>query len=431
MNLNLISQLKELEEKNKPIVVGSNGAGWMGEGFIAAMRHVPGMRIGVLSDEDPAAAKAALIEFGGLKESQIEMTDDPAAAEKAVTAGRCVVTGNPLLAVELDGVDVVTDVTPSPASGAHVAMGAIEKGKDVVLINIETDVTVGAQLRKEAEKRRTFYSVSSGDEPGCLMELWDFVLCMGYEPIVIGKGKNNPLNIEATPDTVRESAAKADKDPFQVASYVDGTKTMFELCCVANATGCRPMQPGMKGPKADLSTVSQVFALKEDGGISEFAGAVDYVAGSEMSGGVFITVKVPDERIIADLEYLKVGKGPYFTFFRPYHLWFLEAPISIARAVLERKVTLISQETPIADVMTLAKKDLKAGETIDEFGGYCCRGVITEKAEAATQNALPMGLAPGAKIIRDVKKGAVVTWDDVVLDEESTVVKLRRAMDSK
>jgi predicted homoserine dehydrogenase-like protein len=273
------------------------------------------------------------------------------------------------------------------------------------------------------------YTVSSGDEPGCLMELWDFVRCLGYEPIVIGKGKNNPLNNEATPDTVMESAKKSDKDAFQVASYVDGTKTMFEMACVANATGCRPIKPGMIGPEADVSTVTEIFALKGDGGLTPFPGAVDFVQGPSMSGGVFITVRIPDERISADLQYLKVGKGNYSTFFRPYHLWFLEAPISIARAFFYRETTLVPLDKPVADVATVAKKDLAAGESLDAFGGYTFFGRMDVKENCAAVKALPVGLAPGAKMVKPAEKGEIITWNHVELDESSTIVKLRREMD--
>jgi predicted homoserine dehydrogenase-like protein len=205
---------------------------------------------------------------------------------------------------------------------------------------------------------------------------------------------------------------------------------MFEMTCAANATGCRPMQRGMVGPEATLENVSEIFALEEDGGITRFPGAVDFVQGSSMSGGVFVTVRVQDERIRADLQYLKVGKGKYFTFFRPYHLWFLEAPVSIARAYLHRYVTLAPLDEPAADSMTVAKRDLRHGERLDDFGGYTFHGTI-ERAEVARKlNALPAGLAPGAKVIRRVAQGEVVTWDDIELDESSTVVKLRRQQDA-
>jgi len=345
-------------------------------------------------------------------------------------AGKRVVTGSVALAAQLEAVDIVADATPSPAVGAETAYACIEHGKDVVMINIEADVTVGRQMKRLADQAGVLYTVSSGDEPGCLMELVDFVSCMGYEVIVIGKGKNNPLDPTANPDMVAESARKADKDAFQVASYVDGTKTMFEMTCAANATGCLPIRRGMVGPEATLETVSQVFALEEDGGITKSPGTVDFVQGPSMSGGVFVTVRIEDARIQADLNYLKVGKGKYFTFFRPYHLWFLEAPISIAQAYLHRETTLVALDRPVCDVMTFAKRDLKVGETLDAFGGYMFHGVM-DRAEAAREaKALPVGLAPGARVKRSVGRGSVVTWDDVDLDEGSIVVQLRRQQDT-
>jgi predicted homoserine dehydrogenase-like protein len=228
---------------------------------------------------------------------------------------------------------------------------------------------------------------------------------------------------------VAESARRANKDPYQVASYVDGTKTMFEMTCAANATGCLPMQRGMCGPEATLETVSRVFALEEDGGITRFPGAVDFVQGSAMAGGVFVTVRIGDERIQSDLEYLKVGKGKYYTFFRPYHLWFLEAPISVARAFLYRQKTLVPLDRPVADVMTVAKRDLQAGELLDDFGGFTFYGLMDRAEIARELNALPVGLAPGAKLARPVPQGELIRWEDVLLDESSPVVKLRRLQD--
>jgi predicted homoserine dehydrogenase-like protein len=417
------------EAEGSPVRVGVSGAGWMGGGFLAQVAHVPGMEVTVLADADTRAAWETFVATGVERDNIVEASA-PGAAMDALRAGKRVVTGSYALAAQLEAVDIVTDVTPSPATGAETAYACIQHGKDVVLVNIEADVTVGRILNKLARAAGVLYSVSSGDEPGCLMELYDFVTSLGYEPIVIGKGKNNPLNPAATPDTVAESARRADKDPFQVASYVDGTKTMFEMTCAANATGCLPMQRGMTGPDATLETVSEIFALEEDGGITKFPGAVDFVQGSSMAGGVFITVRVQDERIRADLQYLKVGVGKYFTFFRPYHLWFLEAPISIARAHLHRQVTLAPLDRPVAEAMTVAKRDLKPGERLDDFGGYTFHGIIDRAEVARDLNALPVGLAPGAEVVRPVAAGEILTWDDVKLDEDSPVVRLRRQQDA-
>jgi len=210
-------QLAERAEAGTPIRVGTVGTGWMGTGFFAAVRHVRGMEIAILVDDDVEQAAEVLRTVGGVASERIVTTDSPGKAQDALVHGRVVVTPSLELAVVMNGIDVFTDVTPSPASGAATALAAIEAGRDVVLINIEADVTVGAELKARAREAGVLYSVSSGDEPGCLMELWDFVSTLGYTPIVIGKGKNNPLDTSATPDTVRGSALKADKDPRCVA----------------------------------------------------------------------------------------------------------------------------------------------------------------------------------------------------------------------
>jgi predicted homoserine dehydrogenase-like protein len=371
-----------------------------------------------------------VLESVGVPRDHIVEAASLSRAQDALRRGRRVVTGSYRLAAQCRDIDIVVDVTPSPAVGAETAWSCIECRKDVVLVNIEADVTVGRILKKLADRAGILYTVSNGDEPGCLMELWEYAAMLGFEPIAIGKGKNNPLNTAATPDTVLESARRDGKDPFQVASYVDGTKTMFEMTCVANATGCLPITRGMVGPVADRKTVSEIFALKEDGGIVPFPGVVDFVQGSDMSGGVFLTVRVENRRIADDLKYLKVGQGRYATFFRPYHLWFLEAPISVAQAYLLRQPWLVPLDRPVVDVLTIAKKDLSVGESLDAFGGYAFRGSMDRAEEAGRLNALPVGLAPGAVMVKPARKDELITWDHVKLDEGSTVVRLRRQQDA-
>jgi predicted homoserine dehydrogenase-like protein len=421
-------ELRRLQALGTPIRLGVSGAGWIGSGFVHQVSRMHGLRVDVLADQDVGLARRAFLACG-LPEDQIVEADQVGLAMDALAQSRRVITGSYALAAELACIDLVADVTPSPASGAETAWSCIQHHKDIVMVNIEADVTIGRILTRLAAEAGVLYTVSSGDEPGCLMELWDFVTTLGFEPIVIGKGKNNPLNPLATPETVAESARKADKDAYQVASYVDGTKTMFEMTCAANATGCLPQRRGMLGPEADLTTVSRLFALQADGGLIERPGTVDFVQGPAMAGGVFVTVRVQDPRIRADLEYLKVGAGHYYTFFRPYHLWFIEAPISVARAYLHRQTTLTPLDRAVADVLTIAKKPLSPGEQLDTFGGYTFFGVMETAAKARALDALPVGLAPGARITRPVAAGQVITWADVALDEASTVVKLRRRQD--
>jgi predicted homoserine dehydrogenase-like protein len=424
----IFEELNKLELLGTPIHLGVSGAGWLGTGYVKAISHVKGMRVDLIADPAIDLAKKAFIDTG-IAIDQITEANSVSTAMDALKAGKKVVTKYYDLAAQLDAINLVSDATPFPASGAETAFSCIKYHKDVVMVNIEADVTVGRILKKKANKEGVLYTVSSGDEPGCLMELWDFVTTLGYTPIVMGKGKNNPLNPLATPETVAESAKKSNKDPYQVASYVDGTKTMFEMACAANATGCQPQKRSMIGPEANQTTISHLFSLTEDGGLIDKPHTVDFVQGNAMSGGVFITVKVDDPRIQADLEYLKVGKGYYYTFFRPYHLWFLEAPISVARAFLYRQTTLVPQDTAVAESMATAKRDLQLGEKLDTFGGFTFYGQI-EKAEIAKElNSLPTGLAPDAVMTKPVKAGEIITWDDVKLDETQTVVKLRREQD--
>ena len=425
----ILQALLKRESEGRRVRLGVSGAGWMGAGFVTQVSRMKGLEVVLVADQDTAAARGLLESVGMPPEALVE-ADTPAQAQDALRKGRRVITGSYALAAQCAEVDLVVDVTPSAAVGAETAWACIEHGKDVVLVNIEADVTVGRILKSLADKAGILYTVSGGDEPGCLMELWEYVTALGFEPIAIGKGKNNPLNIAATPESVAESAGKDGKDPFQVASYVDGTKTMFEMTCVANATGCLPIQRGMVGPQADRSTVTRIFSLKEDGGIVPAPGAVDFVQGSDMSGGVFVTVRVDNRRLADDLKYLKIGDGRYSTFFRPYHLWFIEAPISVAQAALFRTQWLVPLDRPVADVLTIAKRDLRAGETLDAFGGYTFHGSMDRAEEGRRLGALPVGLAPGAVMTREIRRGEVITWDHVRLDESSTVVKLRRRQDA-
>jgi predicted homoserine dehydrogenase-like protein len=425
----MLNELAERAGAGKPIRIGVSGAGWMGSGFVTQVAQMKGMEVTLLADEEVAMARR-VFESIGIPADRIVEASSPGTAQDALSRGRRVVTGSYGLAAQCADVDIVVDVSPWPAVGAQTAWSCIQNGKDVVLVNIETDVTVGRVLKGLAAKAGVLYTVSSGDEPGCLAELWEYVNTLGYEPIAIGKGKNNPLDPEATPESVGESARRDGKDPFQVASYVDGTKTMFEMACAANATGCLPIRRGMVGPAADRRTLCDVFALERDGGIVPFPGVVDFAQGSDLAGGVFITARVESRRIAEDLKYLKVGNGRYIAFFRPYHLWFLEAPISVARAYLRKEPWLVPLDRPVAEVLTIAKRDLPVGAVLDTFGGYTFRGSLERAGEARKLNALPVGLAPGAVLSEPVQRGQVIRWDQVKLDEASTVVRLRRQQDA-
>ncbi|MCL5985494.1 MAG: SAF domain-containing protein [Actinobacteria bacterium] len=427
--LNLNSHLQQLEDMHCPIKVAVNGATWMGSGLIAQSTLMRGMEVVLLADVQVERARNALISCG-FADSDITVAEEVDEAFEAVAGGKRVVTASYTMAAQVQNIDIVADLTASPSIGAETATSCIQHGKDVVMVNIEVDVTIGSILRQMADEAGVLYTVSSGDEPGALKELYDFANGLGYEVIAMGKGKNNPLDREANPKSMAQAAQKVNKDPGQIASFVDGTKTMFEMACVANGTGLVPAVPGMYGPAAKLADLARVFALKENGGLLDFPGVVDYSIGSDVAGGVFVVIRVDNPRVSEDLEYLKVGKGPYFCFFRPYHLWFLEAPLSIARAYLRKEPTLVPLPNPVAEVVAVAKKDLNPGEILDGFGGFSCYGLLLKALEARGLNALPMGLAEGAVVKDKITKGQIIYYDMIELDKSSLLVQLRHKQEA-
>jgi len=256
-------------------------------------------------------------------------------------------------------------------------------------LNVETDVTVGQLLWRMAKSAGVVYTGSAGDEPGALMELVHFAETLGFDIVVAGKGKNNPLNVEANPDTVREAALSVRANPKMIASFQDGTKTMIEMTAVANATGFVPDVPGMHGPTATVEQLPQVYRLKSEGGILHRKGVVDYVNG--VAPGVFIIVSSDQPEVHHVMKYLKMGDGPNYVLFRPYHLTSLETPILIAKAYFDREETIVGWHGHVAETVAVAKKDLKPGDKLDGLGGYTVYGKIMVAEEAAKMGALPIG----------------------------------------
>jgi predicted homoserine dehydrogenase-like protein len=319
-------------------------------------------------------------------------------------------------------VDVVVEATGVPEVGARVAHEAIRNGKHVVMLNAEADVTVGPALREMADSAGVVYTGSAGDEPGAIMDLYDFARSMGFEVLVAGKGKNNPLDTSATPDSVAEEAERKRMNPKMLASFVDGTKTMVEMCAVANATGFSPDVPGMHGPaEKDPQRLKELFSLKDEGGILSHYGAVDYVRG--VAPGVFVVVRSASGPIRETMEYLGQGPGPNHVFYRPYHLTSLETPLSVARAAIYGEPTIAPRGTPTAEVVAVAKRDLAAGERLGGIGSADYHGWLVP-AEGA-QTLLPLGLADGARVTRKVARGEEIPRGSVELPEASLIAALR------
>ena len=425
----LAKDLAGRADSGKPIRIGLVGAGEMGTDIVSRVAHMRGIEIGAISElKAGAAAKSVEIAYGNIDRVQEVSTAD--AANAAMEQGKVAVTNNVNALLEAGLIDVVVDATGIPAVGAEIGLQAMERGKHLVMMNVEADVTIGAYLRSEAERLGVIYSLGAGDEPSSCMELIEFVSAMGHRIVSAGKGKNNPLNIDATPDVYNEEAIRRHMNPRMLVEFVDGSKTMVEMAAIANATGLIPDKPGMHGPAAGRDELNQVLVPESAGGLlSSSEGRVDYTIGKGVAPGVFVVAEMDHPRIRERMEDLKMGKGPYFTFFRPYHLTSLEVPLTCARVVLYGKADMVPMARPVAEVCAVAKKDLVVGDTLDQIGEYCYRAWIMEATEARNAGAIPCGLLAGAKVTVPIRKGDLITYANTTVPAGSKIAVLRARQD--
>jgi predicted homoserine dehydrogenase-like protein len=297
------------------------------------------------------------------------------------------------------------------------------------MMNVEADVTIGAYLKAEAERLGVTYSLGAGDEPSSCMELIEFVTAMGHPIVAAGKGKNNPLNIDAVPDQYMEEATRRNMNVRMLVEFVDGSKTMVEMAAIANATGLVPDKAGMHGPAATLDQLNKTLIPEKDGGVLSKVGVVDYSIGKGVAPGVFVVADMSHPRISERMEDLKMGKGPYFTFHRPYHLTSLEVPLTCARVVLYGKPDMVPLSKPVAEVAAVAKKDMQPGEKLDAIGEYCYRAWIMTSGEARSGHAIPCGLLQGGSVTKPIKKGELITYDNAAVAPGSKIAELRARQD--
>lgn len=415
-------------ESGQPIRIGLVGAGEMGTDIVARVAHMPGIEIGAISELNaPAAAKAVEIAYGN--RDRVAETSTVNDLNRSIEDGKIAVTSDVNTLLESGLIDVVVDATGVPSVGAEIGLKAMERGKHLVMMNVEADVTIGAYLRAEADRLGVVYSLGAGDEPSSTMELIEFVSAMGHRVVSAGKGKNNPLNFDATPDDYRAEAIRRHMNPRMLVEFVDGSKTMVEMAAIANATGLIPDRPGMHGPACSKEELSKVLVPASAGGLLSDIGRVDYTIGKGVAPGVFVVAEMDHPRIRERMEDLKMGEGPYFTFFRPYHLTSLEVPLTCARVVLYGKADMIPMPRPVAEVCAVAKRDLKPGETLDQIGEFCYRAWIMTTAEAAAADAIPCGLLTGAKVTAPIAKGALITKANAAVPADSRIAALRQRQD--
>ncbi len=417
------------KETGAPIRVGLIGAGQMGTGLISQIEKMAGMRVVAAADVMPGRAQAAYAEAAVDPRIVVTEEGDPEKAGRQISEGKRVASHSSALVANIPEVDVVVECTGVPEVGAVVCLNAIMAGKHIINMNVETDCTIGYYLTSLAKPTGAVYTLTTGDEPGTVKEVFDFADALGFEIVTIGKGKNNPLDVTANPTTCAARAKDQMMSPKMLASFVDGTKTMVEMTSMANGTGFKPEVRGAHGPKVSVKDLANVFIPKEDGGIMEGRGGVDYAVG-EIAPGVFVIITTDQPKIMRDLNYLHLnGNGKYWALYRPYHLANLETPIAIARAYLYGEETLNTTRPPVAETIAMAKKDLCVGDKIDALGGYTVYGTIDRADVAREEGSLPLGLAVGAVLKRDVKQGEPLHYDDVDLDESQTIFHLRKLQD--
>lgn len=405
-----------------PIRIAVVGAGLMGSGLVAQLKSIKNIDVILWSSrgEEALLDKAKDV---GLKEDAYGFTLEEKEARGLLKEGKTVLTTNNALAWELEDVDAICDCTGNTEAGAQLNENGLNAGKHIISFNVECDVLLGPYFLKKAKEKGLCYTGTAGDEPGAIMELYNFATFLGFRVVAAGKGKNNPMNVEATPEALKTEAEKKGISPRMLTSFVDATNTMVELNAVANATGLLPDEGGCVGMHATINDLSKKLRTKDLGGEMNRPGTVNFVHG--IAPGVFVSVESDEPMIRREMPYLSMGDGPNYIFYRPYHLTNIETPLTIARAVMYNEATIAPEVGYVAHTVAVAKKDMEAGEVIEGIGSATCYGTLVEAERAYEENLLPIGLIVGeTKLARPVKKGAPLRLDDVVLDKSSTLVKL-------
>jgi predicted homoserine dehydrogenase-like protein len=398
----------------------------MGSGLAHTINNIEGMSVRAIADVDTDRGVKTFIEMG-VPGDCIHTVEALAQIQYALVAGRVVVTANAELLTQTDAIEANVEATGVPDVGAHMALRSIENRKPIIMLNVETDVTVGAYLSRLARREGTVYTVASGDEPGVCKMLFDQAVLMGFEVICLGKCKNNPIDFEMTPQRCEAEARSKDMNPKILTSFIDGTKTMVEMAAVSNATGLLPDRPGMHGTNVEIEDLICTFIPRQAGGIFTRRGTVEYSTGS-FAPGVFAIVYAEDPRIRKDMKFITRAEGPYYLHYRPYHLCDLETPQSIAEAVLLGEVT-VAADTMHSEVVAVAKRNLQAGARIEGIGSADIYGKIYTYTEARELNAIPLGVAPGGTTTCNIAKGQILSHANFTPDDSTFIYALRKRQD--
>jgi predicted homoserine dehydrogenase-like protein len=423
--------LEKRAEAGKPVRFGMVGAGFQGFGTaLQTIKSKPGLELSAIAARKADQALRCYRECGI---DDVIVSNKVGEISDRVRAGRAVVTEDPEALAAADGLEAVVEVTGSMDFALSAILTGIESGKHIVQMNAELDGTVGPLLKVKADKAGVVYSFSDGDQPGVEMNTYRFVKGIGVKPVLCGniKGLQDPYR---TPTTQKAFAEKWGQNPYMVTSFADGTKISFEQAIVANGTGMRVAKRGMIGPDfsggdptAPLTPLDKTIAGFADHLAAlgpDHPGIVDYVVGASPGPGVFVLGTHDDPRQAHYLNLYKLGAGPYYVFYTPYHLCHFELPNSVARAVLFNDAVLAPLGAPLVGVMAVAKKDLAAGELLDGFGGYCMYGQAENADTIAREGLLPIGIAEGCRAVRAIPKDTPLTFADVAIPAGRTIDRL-------
>ena len=399
--------LREREATGHPIRVGMVGAGATGRAIALQLgTPVPGIRLVAIANRTIEHAERAFREAGITNWLRVCSARE---AECAIARGLPVLTDDPSLLTACDAIDLLVEVTGSVEPAARLVLQAFDHGKHVVLVNAELDSFIGPILKVKADQAGVVVTHTDGDEPGVAMTLLRYLRSLGLHPVAAGNLKGM-MDYYRNPDTQRAFAEKNDQDARKVTSFADSTKLSMEATVLANATGFHAGRRGMYGPSCkDVREMANL--LPPDQMLS--TGLVDYALGAAPYTGAFVIVHedLPLKKV--QLAYYKLGDGPFYVFYTPFHLPHIQIASTIGRAVIHRDPTVAPAAGPVCEVVTIAKRDLKAGERIDGIGGFCVYGLIENSAAARAIAALPIALSEGCVMRQDVSKDQALTFADV------------------
>jgi predicted homoserine dehydrogenase-like protein len=385
------------------------GAGSTGRAIALQLgTPVPGIRLVAIANRTAEHAERAFREAGVTGWSHAESARE---AEAAIARGFPVLTADPSVLTACDAIDVVVEVTGTVETAAHVVLDAFDHGKHVVLVNAELDSMLGPILKVRADRAGVVLTNTDGDEPGVAMTLFRYLRSIGLRPVAAGNLKGM-VDHYRTPETQRAFAEKNDQDARKVTSFADATKLSMETTVLANATGFHVGRRGMYGPAcAHVREMAHLLPADQMLG----TGLVDYALGAEPHTGAFVIVHEESPLKKAQLAYYKLGDGPFYVFYTPFHLPHIQIASTIGRAVINGDPTVAPLAGPVCEVVTVAKRGLKAGDRLDGVGGFCTYGLIDNTAVVRSAAALPMSLSEGCVLRRDVLKDELLSLDDVTL----------------